>query len=1226
MGKLTRKRKTGYTIAIIFFALCLVVAVLPVWFPWVLQPVLQKYGVRYTSYERSGYGRFVLKDVNLSEPKMIFEAARVEGLLPGPFLWRLFRDDKRENYLRVSGWNLQLLETGQEKETTTSVYQVSEQLDPVLAQLNRWLPRATLTDGVIHLDKKEISLPDVSWGTGKITGRIISDKLLPETTFTANFSKSSRQISWKSPAWNLEGELTVQQDREFLKIDGGVTWQSNRFEVAARFGRTELLPLDASVQSKSFRVPKELLNLEGYRELTGSLDARWQSNRFAVEIAGQAQPIESEETFLSPIDAELRASGDTNSIRIETANVFSPWLQAKLSQNVDLNYRGEMVSPVVTLTVAGDLSHQNWIPARGQLTGEAILRRGKDLYPDTTFELSGVGVEIGKLSTEQIDLQGTFEWPWLGIHSAKMRFKEGGHAEANLRFNAVSRRVTDGSVKFDGKMGGQFLPPEISYESMLLRAKISGPLKNLAHSAHVEVQQVKLPNVPPLGVVADWEGTMFNLTNFQANVSAKNLSIALSGSLEVQTNQVSAQIENLVLSSNAQPVLQLEKAFAVSWSQAGTNAAIRLEPLRLHGDKTEVSLSGEIRWPDQGVVTAAARELTFAMFQDFSEGPLPEVKVERFDLSANWTNGPVNFLVDGVAKFAVEDGTIFTSEIRAGGNGEGVSIEQARAGNGQEAVISGKGFLPISINPVSQTNLVQILPKQRIDFQATTLPNPQFWEQISKWTHATIQEPSGSIAVSGTFDAPSGKVLLSAKELLFKPADTNQPIPRLQNLVADFDLARDRIVLQRFEFLVEGQPVTATGELPLPDHLETNWQAMLDWRKARVHLKMGDAQIAPFQRLFPKFLSPLGTINLDVTAAGGKLEGELRVAGAALRPIPSLGPIHDIQARVRLLGDEVKLETFTGSIGGQPVELTGQITLPKKKDTTLPPFNFTLRGTNVPLAREPEMILRSDIDLTVSNKKGGTPLVSGTLNLRDSFYLSDLKALIPGKVAKAEQRPPYFSLETEPFSNWRLDVVARGTNFFKVRSPIFRGEISTALKIEGTLQEPVAIGDTRISSGVVLFPFANLRVDQGFVSLTSENPYRPQLSVSASARSFGYDVKMNLSGPADTPVVEFSSNPALTSEQILMMITAGELPKDEISFSAEQKAGRLAFFLGKSLFSKFGSTEESKLEIRSGDDISEQGRQTYFIEYKLTLDWSIVGEYDRFGGVNAGVKWIFFSK
>ena len=176
------------------------------------------------------------------------------------------------------------------------------------------------------------------------------------------------------------------------------------------------------------------------------------------------------------------------------------------------------------------------------------------------------------------------------------------------------------------------------------------------------------------------------------------------------------------------------------------------------------------------------------------------------------------------------------------------------------------------------------------------------------------------------------------------------------------------------------------------------------------------------------------------------------------------------------------------------------------------------------------------------------------------------------------------------------------------------------------MKDSRVVGDAKIASGTVLFPFANLRVDQGFVSLRSENPYRPQLSVTASARTFGYDVKMVLNGPADAPTVEFSSNPSLSSEQILLMITAGELPRDEISFSAQQKAGRLAFFLGKSMFSKFSTSSESKLEIRSGDDISEQGRQTYFLEFKLTKDWSIVGEYDRFGGVNAGVKWIFFSK
>jgi translocation and assembly module TamB len=308
--------------------------------------------------------------------------------------------------------------------------------------------------------------------------------------------------------------------------------------------------------------------------------------------------------------------------------------------------------------------------------------------------------------------------------------------------------------------------------------------------------------------------------------------------------------------------------------------------------------------------------------------------------------------------------------------------------------------------------------------------------------------------------------------------------------------------------------------------------------------------------------------------------------------------------------------------------LTGELNFGRiDRATSLPIFHFKLRGTNVPLARQPEFIIRSDIALNISNEKGGEPFVSGELNLRDSYFLSDLKRLIPGKVAKPKQRPPYFSIETEPFANWRLNVAVKGTNFLKVRSPLFRGEISADLKIDGTLKEPIALGETKVDSGVVQFPFANLRVDQGFVALTSENPYRPQISLGASARTFGYEVKMELSGPVDQPNVVFSSNPGLRSEQILLMITAGELPRDEMTFSTEQKAQRLAFFFGKNLFSKFGSGgTEDRLEIRSGEDVSEQGRQTYYLEYKLSDDWSIIGEYDRFGAVNAGIKWKFFEK
>ena len=42
--------------------------------------------------------------------------------------------------------------------------------------------------------------------------------------------------------------------------------------------------------------------------------------------------------------------------------------------------------------------------------------------------------------------------------------------------------------------------------------------------------------------------------------------------------------------------------------------------------------------------------------------------------------------------------------------------------------------------------------------------------------------------------------------------------------------------------------------------------------------------------------------------------------------------------------------------------------------------------------------------------------------------------------------------------------------------------------------------------------------------------------------------------------------------------------------------------------------------------IAPEGKQTYSVEYKLTDDWSLVGEYDRFGAVNAGVQWKIFSR
>jgi translocation and assembly module TamB len=207
-------------------------------------------------------------------------------------------------------------------------------------------------------------------------------------------------------------------------------------------------------------------------------------------------------------------------------------------------------------------------------------------------------------------------------------------------------------------------------------------------------------------------------------------------------------------------------------------------------------------------------------------------------------------------------------------------------------------------------------------------------------------------------------------------------------------------------------------------------------------------------------------------------------------------------------------------------------------------------------------------------------------------------------------------------------VTVDGAHFLKVRSPVFQGEVSANLTHQGTLKDPIALGDLKIDSGIVRFPFANLQLQQGLVNLTSQNPYHPQLLVSAISKQFGYDIRMEVSGTADAPIIQFTSNPPLSSEQIVLLITAGQMPQGAYTLTPQQRAQTVALFLGGDLLTKlgFGDQTQQRLTIRSGEQISIQGKPTYNLEYKLTDRWAVIGEYDRFGDYNAGLKWRIYSK
>jgi translocation and assembly module TamB len=46
----------------------------------------------------------------------------------------------------------------------------------------------------------------------------------------------------------------------------------------------------------------------------------------------------------------------------------------------------------------------------------------------------------------------------------------------------------------------------------------------------------------------------------------------------------------------------------------------------------------------------------------------------------------------------------------------------------------------------------------------------------------------------------------------------------------------------------------------------------------------------------------------------------------------------------------------------------------------------------------------------------------------------------------------------------------------------------------------------------------------------------------------------------------------------------------------------------------------------AGEDVTEEGKPTYNIEFRLNERWSVVGEYDRFGELNGGLKLRVYSR
>jgi translocation and assembly module TamB len=617
----------------------------------------------------------------------------------------------------------------------------------------------------------------------------------------------------------------------------------------------------------------------------------------------------------------------------------------------------------------------------------------------------------------------------------------------------------------------------------------------------------------------------------------------------------------------------------------------------------------------------------------------------------------------------------------ASGDAEGVQLKEFKVVEAERVLTQATGRLPLvwHLEPTPHLSFDESAP---LELSASTEPDSPLWAIVSAATGLELTKPTAKISLKGSLRQPVGELEVNVVKLgrnkeighslpsqnttteRWNPAsgqvgpvplgenpsggrvppneDATLPLgtapdrfnyflPEFDDLVLALQFGRDAVKVATFSAKLDGQAVQASGQIPMDDgRWRQLWRApaAFDWGKAGARVEISNADLAPFARQWPNFPVAQGRLSAQVALTPGrKFSGELHLMSAVSRPLPAFGALRDIKADLVLADHLITVQTMTATLGSEPVTLDGSVTL---MPGAAPRLALGLKGKNLPLVRNTGLLLRSDLDLRADTDTAGLTRLSGALNVRDCLVLANvnLKTLLPTGLHGVTRQPPYFSVDAEPFRHWPLAVEVRAPGTVRVRTTVYNGTASANFQLGGTLGEPRAVGELTVDQGQVLFPFATFKVKQGAVRLREADPFHAVVSLNATSQRRDYQLRLEMTGELPAPNVALSSTPVLEAADVLLLVMTG-LPPASVTTTAVSSGPRLALlgaYLGRGWFQDLGFGGEDRLEISSGEHVSEQGRETYEFEYKLGKRWSLQGEYDQFDCYNAGLKWRVFTE
>ncbi|HWA08289.1 MAG TPA: translocation/assembly module TamB domain-containing protein [Opitutaceae bacterium] len=1177
---------------------------LPWWAGVIARPFAKAHGLDIGDYERVGYSRYRLHKVTYTRPGVTVTADLLETDTPLLWAWRTAAG--RGSATSVDHWAVVVTDQPDKKPTGQfGMLRLHALLNRLQPGLLKWLPQAVVRDGAVRWPNGGLTLGEAQWNGHQLL-----------------FHGLGWQRGSADGAISFEaGKIIAVDATQGADLKGHVRWSgadaagefsvwAQRLPVQAHFGERGWAPVEAKAEASDWTVPSARLGLGAkYAPLHGNGQIAWRDDGFQLSLQASAEPLQP--GGVPPLTLRAEAKGDRRSWTITALQLAAPFANVSLSAPVTAGFDGRMRSGPAQLAFQADLSRQSWIAAAGRAEGEVRLTAGAGEPVGATFTTALEALSWRNVSVQRASAAGTLAWPRLTLDRLELAPDASSLVTAHGGYDFAAKTVTD--AKAEGHLAlawlKRWLPAGLAAGDLRLNVSASGPVSDLVHAGELSATEVHYAPLKPVALKATWQGHGPAVEKAAVHLTAGATTLDAEGGAEPGRVTLTA----LHFAPAGKPTWQLSAPATIAW-----RPSLRIENLRLEGQGSRLVVA-----PSAGSIRVEAAGIESAWWRDLFDLPSPDWRIGQLTFTGDTTGERLKFTLqaEGAIGGLLPDSARIT--LAATGDEHGVQLTRFQAAENEQVLAHAQGRLPVTWDLRASPHL-RVEQEAPLELQATTAGASPFWSRLAQGFGFNLQDPVAEVRLAGTLRRPTGELQLTVARLAFESEKVKFPLPAVEKLTVSAKADRDGITLTNLGASLDGQQLSASGRLPLND---SAWRQLwgdrknFNWSAAEGRVDIAGAELGPIARYAPNYLATQGKLELHAAFRGGKFSGGLKLRDAATRPLPVLGIVQEVTADVALDGRTVKIESFAGKLGGQPVAVQGTVDFPAGG---APKFALTLKGEGVPLVRRAGVLLRCDLDLRAESDPAGNNRIAGTVNVTDCFLLSDLRALLPSGEKGLARPAPYFSIETEPYDRWGLAVELRAAHTVRIRTALFDGTASGRFQLGGTLGEPRAIGEASVDQGQVIFPFVNFDVQLGIVRLTGADPYHPQLNVNATARRDNYDLRMEAHGPADQPILTFSANPALVSEQVLLMVMAGQAPtQDLIASTGPQRLTRIGAYFGQSLIRGLGGGD--RLEVTSGERVSDKGHETYELEYKLNRRWSAVGEYDEFDEFNAGLKWRIYT-